>query len=471
MNRFVKNNLTLFVVLGCTIAGALVLLVLAVLSHARMYSFFEQAEKLRDEIKKLDKRPRPVKENEAPMRRDVAFFRRKTAELLPHFGQIKTPALNAFLTELGVEKDKFKENFKAAWEGDADRKLQGGRLSFYQRFSRGMIPDRDWAAELKLTPAQRQARWNKAVQAFKKEYQKLTVEVLNEDNLPDILLSVLGVPRNFENHPERFKQRFMLPMQDWMLELCSNPPPRPGDPPKKTDADLPPDATPDDDKSTDKLEVLGPAVNFGFDYKNNPQPGQIVFIVKNWEVIGDLVRRMVMNRLSALNSFTIRKLEGEQAGRYTAYHYTFSVTGEIANIRAFAKNLNDAAAENRMYIIRSIFLYADRDGAREVFLSRQEELQSQRSSSGDASSAAAGNEAAASSRRGGAPRPAPEAASAADPDGKAKPAKTAEQIRAEQMKKPYHQRTGYGQILFGDSRNCEAVFDVDYVFIAEPELE
>ncbi|MBO5689059.1 MAG: hypothetical protein J6S73_03940, partial [Lentisphaeria bacterium] len=49
--------------------------------------------------------------------------------------------------------------------------------------------------------------------------------------------------------------------------------------------------------------------------------------------------------------------------------------------------------------------------------------------------------------------------------------KTAEEIRKEEMAKPYDKRTGYGRLLFGGSKNCDAVFDVEYVYLAEPELE
>ena len=58
-----------------------------------------------------------------------------------------------------------------------------------------------------------------------------------------------------------------------------------------------------------------------------------------------------------------------------------------------------------------------------------------------------------------------------DPAGQKVQVKTPEQILAEEKAKPYDKRSGYGRMLFGGSPNCEAVFDVEYVYLADPELE
>ena len=43
-------------------------------------------------------------------------------------------------------------------------------------------------------------------------------------------------------------------------------------------------------------------------------------------------------------------------------------------------------------------------------------------------------------------------------------------LEAEDAKKPYNERRNYGRILFGGDDTCEAIFDVDYVFIPDPKL-
>ena len=484
MNRFVKDNLVLFIVMGCMIIGALVLLAFAVLGHARMFRYHEEAEELRNQIGQLvAQKPAPVEGNVAPMKNAIDFYKEKTAEILPHFGQIKETALNAFIKKLGVDKQKFLETFRAAWENDEDRKAPGGRRRFYERFSQGLSGENNWAAELNLTPTARAERWLEALAVFRAEYQKLTVEVIDESNQNEVLLSVLGVPRNFDGDPELCMQRFIVPLAQRLQEICAKPPLTEAEEKiyaarKKKAAEK----GEEEDFILNKVELLNDAGAFGFNLKVNPRSENIVDIVKNGEVIGDLVRRIATAKVGSINSFIIRQnnYAGEKVGRYVIYHYTFSVTGDIAKVRNLVNMLNNAAAEKRMYIVRSIFLYADRDGAGRLMQDRKDELARLKEEL-DAAGAAESNNNSASSgmqrentrrRRGNAMPMDPGMPGMMDgPDGKKVQVKTAEQIRKEELAKPYYKREGYGKVLFGGSSICEAVFDVEYVYLAEPELE
>ena len=478
MNRFVKDNLVLFIVMGCTVIGALVLLTFAVMGHSQMFRYHAEVKELERQIEELNTRkPVPVKGNIAPITARTEYFRSKTAELLPHFGQIKGKALDAFVKELGVDKQKFLETFRAAWEADEDRKNVGGRFNFYQRFSLGRSGEHNWAADLKLSQDACEKRWEKAMQAFCKEYQKLTVEEINSSNRQDILLSVLGVPRNFDGDPERCTNEFMVPLIQRMQEICAKPPmtaeeiaAQTAAAKKKVKSDD--EADFEEDVFQDKVELPGEAGFFGFNLKIKPKESDLADITKQGEVIGDLVNRIATAKVSALNSFVIRnKYAGEKVGRYVIYHYTFSVSGDIARVRRLVKDLNDAARENRMYIVRSVFLYADKDGAAEIMQIRKEEQQRQLEEQlGTGTRSENGSPA---EMGGGRSVPAPAMGMPDDPAGGMQQVrvKTAEEIRKEEMAKPYDKRTGYGRLLFGGSKNCEAVFDVEYVYLAEPELE
>lgn len=542
MNRFVKDNLTLFIIMGSTVLVALILLTFAFLGHARMYSYYSEAEQLRSQIEQLIKqKPAPVQGNEAPIREEIKFYKDEVAQLLPHFGQIKEGALNAFIYTLLLKpvdlkagrptlvdgewkqakpknleeaKQKFLETFRAAWNADEDRKMRGGRQRFYRNFVRGRTQDHNWAANMNLTELQREERWELAQEAFRNEYQKLTVEKVDDNNEDDILMSVFGVPRNFDGKSDDCMRFFMVPMLARVQEICAAPPiskaeqaktdakakPAAAEKTKKDakaekakKADVPEDMdvpdVPDEDaeeteeeektekeNAPNKLELLNDALFFGFKNFYDKReaampPDQIADVVKNWEVIGNLVLRIATEGLSSLNSFHIRNLAGEKHGRYVIYHYTFSVTGEIAKIRALVKNLNDAAKENRMFIIRSIFLYADHDGAQEIFMERQQEIQQKRQALEAGKEAAP--EAAPENVEGRRRRGRSAAAAVPGPQQEAPAAatvKTPEQLKAEEQKKPYDKRAGYGRTLFGGSQNCEAVFDVEYVYLAEQEL-
>ena len=61
MNRFVKDNLVLFIIMGCTLFGALVLLTFAVVGHAKMFRYHEDVKQLRSQIGDLIRQtPAPV---------------------------------------------------------------------------------------------------------------------------------------------------------------------------------------------------------------------------------------------------------------------------------------------------------------------------------------------------------------------------------------------------------------------------
>ena len=489
MNRFVKDNLVLFIVMGGMIIVALILLALAVLGHARMFRYHAEAEELRNQIGQLVKQtPAPVEGNVAPMRNAIDFYKEKTAEILPRFGQIREPALNVFIKTLGVDKQKFLETFRAAWENDEDRKAPGGRRRFYERFSQGLSVDNNWAADLKLTPAACLNRWQDAVAAFREEYQKLTVEVIDESNQTDVLLAVLGVPRNYDGDPEACMQRFIVPLAQRLQEICAKPPLTAAEEKDQAERKKKAEANgEEDDIVLNKVELLNDSGSFGFNLKVNPRAENIVDIVKNGEVIGDLVRRIATAKVGSINSFIIRQnnYAGEKIGRYVIYHYTFSVTGNIAKVRNLVQMLNNAAAENRMYIVRSVFLYADVDGAGRLMQDRQDELARLREELDAAGAASEANNNTpgmpreTGRRRRGAAMPMDMGMPGMPgmpgmmegPDGKRVQVKTAEQIRKEEMAKPYDKREGYGKLLFGGSPVCEAVFDVEYVYLAEPELE
>ena len=432
MKRFIKDNLVLLIVLSVAVIISLALLVLVVIEHSRMYNYFQQAEELRNQIGELiQQKPAPVKGNIKPIEEETALYRKNTAQLQQFFGKVKEPALEAFAATLGVKLPEFLEKFRAAWEEDTNRTALGGRDRFYQRFKRDY------------------PKWNQAVEAFRKEFQKVTAEPLSSSNVDEVLMTALGVQRNMENSPENCL-RYMWSMRSRMVDLFAE----------------------------NKVELQGEAASFGFDYKNPPLPEMVPDIVRNWQVIGDLATRIAKSGVNALYSFYIRNMASERVGDYVIYHYTFGVAGDLNKIRAFVKALHEATREHRMYIVRSVFLYADSDGAQNVFQERAAEAERLRL---ELEGLNTGTDAASGMppEMGGPgmmpgmrnPMMPPEMmAGPEDPSQAQQPVKTLAQIREEIQKLPYDKRPGYGRKLFGGSPNCEAVFDVEYVALAEPEL-
>lgn len=442
MKRFAKNNMVLLIVLGVTLVVVLGLLVIAVMEHARMYSNFTQAENLSKQIGELIKQnPAPVAGNIEPIQSEIAMYKEKTEKLRGRFGNLEKPALEAFAKTLGVKLPELQAAFRTAWESDSSRNALGGRYRFYNRFKKDY------------------PKWEEAREVFREEYQKVTPEPLTSANLDEVLLSALGLQRSMDGDPQKC-MRFMWTMRSHMVDVFSE------------------NGEKNEKGERRATSIIGDAGSFGFDYKALPLPENIPNIVRNWKVIGDLTTRLSKAGLDSLNSFKIRNLAGERVGDYIIYHYTVGVTGDINQIRNFIKSLNDAYSENRIYVVRSAFLYADSDGAQNVFRERAAEAERLRleletgSFGGGNPGELTGGDNRRNRRapRNAAPDMPPDMPGASPGDQQQQPTKTAAQLREELLKMPYDKRPGYGKIVFGGSNKCEAVLDIEYISMATPEL-
>ena len=129
----------------------------------------------------------------------------------------------------------------------------------------------------------------------------------------------------------------------------------------------------------------------------------------------------------------------------------------MAGIRTFIKALDAAYREKHVYVVKSIALYAERDGAFEIFRSREEQMNPD---------AAKKNQSAHSGFQGrgrgrGRGRVAESDSSA---QSKIDPAQLEEMKRRneEALKKlKFFERPGYGDILIGDDKTSKAVIDFD----------
>ncbi|UKI33159.1 MAG: hypothetical protein L6W00_06620 [Lentisphaeria bacterium] len=101
MNRFVKNNLVLFIVLGLSVAVALVLLVWTAIRYTQMTRYINETDKLRKQIGELiSKTPAPVDDNKPRISADIELYSKTAAGLQQRFGHPMAPAVDAFIKEL-----------------------------------------------------------------------------------------------------------------------------------------------------------------------------------------------------------------------------------------------------------------------------------------------------------------------------------------------------------------------------------
>ncbi len=382
-------------VLAVIAAASLVMLVLVIIEHSRMSEYFSKATELREEIASLIRqKPAPVRDNIAPIKANTALVQEKVAGLQPYFGQTAEPALEAFAAAAGVNLEDFRKDFNETWSSDNSRNELGGRDRFYQSIRRKYA-----------------GGWDAGLEAFRKAYQPYFVEKLDNTNIDAVFLAALGLPRNMDNDPKKAMD-YMWRMRSDMVDLLN--------------------------KDNSKFRFQGEAASLGFDYKNNPSIEMIPAIIKNWDVVSDLCSRIAAVKVDSLSSFSIRNLKGEESGSYRVYHYTFAVHGSLAKIRELVKVLNDAVADRRMYVIRSIFIYADRDGAKDVFRARSAAAEQLRSN--------------------------------ADGSGRDDAAVAVQAEPVVDSNVPYDKRPGYGSVLFGGKESCEAVFDVEYITLNKPDL-
>ncbi len=407
MNRFVKDNKVMLAILSVALVAALVMLVLVILEHGSMFQAYQKTAELSEQIAGLIRqKPAPVAGNVAPIEQNTAMMKAKVEEFKSSFTLIKDKNIDVFVKALGVDKNEFLKTFREEWESDNSRHGLGGRDRFYQRFS------------------MKYPKWAQAREAFRHSYQQYSVEPIDDTNVDAVLLDVLGISRNWDNKPED-AMSYMWRMRSQMVDVLT--------------------------KKNDDFRLFGEAASFGFDYKNNPAVADITNIVKNWGVVSDICYRISKTRLEALTQFKIRNLKGEESGSFRFYHYTLGVQGSLQEIRAFYKELNSAVADGRVYIVRSMFIYVDYDSAQSVFTEREAEIERLRQELEEVKNSDGSKD-----------------DSKKHTDGQK--SKTATEAETDWSKSPYHLRPGYGRVLFGGKAVFEAVFDVDYVVLTEPEL-
>ncbi len=442
--RFVKNNLLLIVVSSVALLVAAVLLVVSIIEYVQTNTYIGNARDLRRQIEELGrKNPSPVEGNKEPIRHDTRLFATVTDEINRHFGRPFEAALDKFIATLKFDLPK--EEIPEDVELKPEEMARLRKAYFIRKFQEGwnqFDPDKYsehfvfWQKFKKDFP-----NWDEAARVFITEAQPKTVEKIERGtNSDQILQQALGVKRSFYGTPE---QR-ALDLRSYMIGI---------------------------QKSVDESLAGVNRVcdsSFGFDLVNAAYPPEdFPNIIRHWEVIGDMMRRLGDSKVKVLHNLIVRVPEGEagrpnfsgsfeSVGNYEIAHYTIEITGRMSAIRDFANRLDAAFADNRLYVVRSIFLYAEEDGAGNLFQKNveaanpEEEAQPSTPRRGRRGRRLAMDEDMPSSR-----------------DDEAKRLMDEARRRQEEREKslPFHKRSGYGDMVAGGNQECRAVFDIDYVVL------
>ncbi len=440
MNRFVKNNLVLFIVLGLSVAVALVLLVWTAIRYTQMTRYINETDKLRKQIGELiSKTPAPVDDNKPRISADIELYSKTAAGLQQRFGHPMAPAVDAFIKELkltpkeakaeGAPKtitlEWLKEQFHEGWDRiDSNNSAQQG--VFYKQFQR------------------RFSNWTEALQEFRKVAEQVTTEPIAEYNIDEVFLSAIGIPRTMQGNPENLA-KFISDFRYKLLDMLAG-----------------------------KVAVGPDASHFSFEENTVYQPEEYPLVERNWDIIGDLVQRISKSGVKELTAFRKRSLAGEESSGYQLYHFSFEVIGSIANIRKLVADIDNAIPANRVYLVRSVSLYALNDPAEALFSQEstlpqdfidslvQQEMR--RNAAVKTQTTAVPAVRGRRGRRQVAPvMETPESTTLSSEEMQVRRAQAVKAFEEAEKKKKYFERFGYGDTLVGGSDECRAVIDVDYI--------
>lgn len=454
MNRFVKKNMTLIVVISLCLVAAVLLLVWIAIEHSRMTAYINQVNKLREEIGGLvAKKPAPVDENKPRIQQDIDTYSKAADTMERLFQDPLSPALEEFIKVLkyfdpekkavrAIALDEFKTLFFEEWSKvDAANVAQQGITFkvFQQRFP----------------------NWRDAMQQFKKVAENMTAEPITDQSLDEVFLTALGVPRTMQGNPDLLT-RFMTDYRYKLLDMLST------------------------GKVTVSTEEAG---NFSFGQNEVFQPEEYPQVARNWDIIGDLVSKIVKSKVKSLNSFHRRNTSGETVGDYQVYNFTFEVEGSLESVRRLVRLLDQSyVKENRVYVVRAVFLYAVEDRAKLLFASDSSTQENNPFSTGEGILPPGLQQPGSSAmrqpgmppmpqpqmppmpgrgrgRRGAVPRMVEPERPMSDEQQQAQLEEARKKWLEEEKQKPFYERFGYGNKVIGVNNDCQAQITVEYIIL------
>ena len=462
--RFVKNNFGLLTVVTVCAVIAAGLLIFTLIEYVRMYSCISKIEDFRGQVDKIIKqKPAPVEGNRELLQHDIDLYRKVAKELQRHFGHPMQPAVDAFFAVLRPRKGAFGD--------DTPEKITEER--FIEEFRKGWDPidQREYAQKqyfLNNDFRPKFSNWAQAQREFIKAAQPFTFEELTPNNADEVLLSVLGIPRYLNGDSERLG-RILTGVRERLLKDI-------GDKLQLSTAAMGLGVI---------TEVVGGEGGSSSAFKTEDFP----VVLDHVGIISDILARIKNPGVRTVYDIRIRRggdgggntAEGgdaggggenkgggfqegiESVGSYRVYHYQLEVSGSMEAIRRMVATLDNAFADRRVYIVKSIFLYAEENGAANLFEVAPRD----------------GEEAANVNNPNARPENAPvrrrrrQADDGGDDDGgvqndqdferRRRMEEAIRRYREEQKRMPYERRDGYGEVLIGSGDTYRAVIDVEYV--------
>ena len=397
----IKKNLVLFIVIGVSIIASAVLIVFVIKGYDETTESVLKIEEIKKQIKDLQKqRPAPHSANQIRIRKDIDAYKVQVEKIHRVFGQPYADALKEYIAVFDgkMTEAEFMEKFSEFWTQNSV--AGSNRYQLFQKFNSG------YSASLQ----------EKAKERFKAVFQENTVERMDENNINDIIMSALGVPRVLSDYG--FK-RFLSQMQEELIKLLV------------------------------AKNVAYPESLTGFTFgqymnaSSFPGKAEIPAIIDSFLVVGDIVKRIANSNVKEILSLNRGNLMGNMEGKYTRYRFTIEVVSELVNLQRLVASLNDAYRNNRVYSIKNFSIEKLVDKAYDITTDKIE-FQSGSKPAADAENLPPG----------------------ALPEVKADSKK--ETIKKASV--PYYREKGYGQPIVGALKKCKMVLEIDYIVFNRPKF-
>ena len=252
------------------------------------------------------------------------------------------------------------EKFRQFWENE--KASQGPREQTYRRFRArgGALRDdepRYWSMDA----------WDEALEVFVTEAQKTTMEKIDDRNREEVFLASLGLERNMGQSQARL-DAFAREMQGKVVDLLTEA----NDismmgvyftagtiPALKTNKNFL-DIAEKRDKRQNNSSMPGGSSN------SAPQNASAADIIRHWEIVGDIAKRLAAVKINSLEEFSYINLQGKESGGCNYYTYNISVIGSMGKIRALLNNFANAYKDNRMYVVSRVTLKKQEDQVQDI---------------------------------------------------------------------------------------------------------
>jgi len=407
--RFLQNNIFLVSLLGASLALGALLIVLAISKRMEMQDVQEQMKKLREKIGELHRGPvHSVRENLTRLQRDRLFYEKCVQKVEKIYGYPMQDALDKMAKSVALVDEKTKKADFA--DGDSMRRYF---MAFYNEKkssnTKGQIYD--------TFRREHSENWSEAMRTFVQEVDSLTQEPINNTNKDEVLLALLGLPRDCDGS---------VAQANAVIETVHR--------------------RLDDLYAKNKITVAKAATDYGVPQMAAADRNKIIHSLEALEFSSNLAARIAKSGITSLDLMQLTSDSPAPQDGFLYYDFRIRVTGSLASIREAVNQLNAAFSERRIYVVQSLELSRTSLEAEKI-LNRRLGMESERKKSGRKRGVVSASH------------------TGEEPEEETKVAEL------EESKLPYNERKGYAEPVLGCDNLCRADLNVIYVVRMQDKLE